>query len=57
MKAGVITADNAIDFYFFRYRTLHALSDFYGPNSMETKEAKKLLGETTILLFIIFFIE
>ncbi|XP_059053550.1 ATPase H(+)-transporting accessory protein 2 [Achroia grisella] len=44
-KVKSITADNIIDFYNFRFRSLHALSDFHGPNSLQTKEAKKLLGE------------
>lgn len=44
-KVKSITADNIIDFYNFRFRSLHALSDFHGPNALQTKEAKKLLGE------------
>lgn len=45
MKDGAIKADNIIDFYNLRFRSLHALSDFHGPNSLQTKEAKKLLGK------------
>ncbi|CAG4970848.1 unnamed protein product [Parnassius apollo] len=45
IRGGAITADNIIDFYIFEFRSLHALSDFHGPNSLPTKEAKKLLGE------------
>ncbi|XP_049870787.1 ATPase H(+)-transporting accessory protein 2-like [Pectinophora gossypiella] len=37
--------DNKIDFFNFRFSSLHALSDFHGPNSLQTKEAKKLLNE------------
>ncbi|KAM3966897.1 ATPase H(+)-transporting accessory protein 2 [Aphomia sociella] len=44
-KVKSISADNIIDFYSFRFRSLHALSDFHGPNSLQTKEAKKLLSE------------
>ncbi|XP_053606013.1 ATPase H(+)-transporting accessory protein 2 [Plodia interpunctella] len=39
-----ITPDNLVDFYTLRFISLHALSDFHGPNSKQTKEAKKLLG-------------
>ncbi|XP_073952448.1 ATPase H(+)-transporting accessory protein 2 isoform X2 [Choristoneura fumiferana] len=45
VKSGVISADNIIDFYNFRLQSLHALSDFHGPNSLQVKEAKKLLGQ------------
>ncbi|CAG4945444.1 unnamed protein product [Colias eurytheme] len=45
INAGAISADNIIDCYNFRFTSLHALSDFHGPNSLQTKEAKKLLGE------------
>ncbi|XP_037296853.1 ATPase H(+)-transporting accessory protein 2-like [Manduca sexta] len=45
IESGVVSADNIIDIYNFRFRSLHALSDFHGPNSLQTKEAKKLLGE------------
>ncbi|XP_026330186.1 renin receptor [Hyposmocoma kahamanoa] len=43
VKMGVLKPDNLIDFYNFRFTSLHALSDFHGPNSLATKEAKKLL--------------
>ncbi|CAD0200363.1 unnamed protein product [Chrysodeixis includens] len=39
------TADNVIDLFYFRFTTLHALSDYHGPNSLQTKEAKKMLGD------------
>uniref|UniRef100_A0A2A4JVN8 Renin receptor n=1 Tax=Heliothis virescens TaxID=7102 RepID=A0A2A4JVN8_HELVI len=45
VQSGAIISDNIIDFYTFRFRNLHALSDLYGPISLQTKEAKKLLGE------------
>ncbi|XP_013139745.1 PREDICTED: renin receptor [Papilio polytes] len=45
INAGAISPDNIIDFYNFRFRSLHVLSDLHGPNSLQTKEAKKLLGE------------
>ncbi|KPI99933.1 Renin receptor [Papilio xuthus] len=45
INAGAISPDNIIDFYNFRFRSLHALSDLHGPNSLQAKEAKKLLGE------------
>ncbi|XP_072929215.1 ATPase H(+)-transporting accessory protein 2 [Epargyreus clarus] len=45
VRSGAISADNVVDFYNFRFRSLHALSDFHGPNSLQTKEAKKLLCE------------
>ncbi|XP_026731297.1 renin receptor [Trichoplusia ni] len=44
VASGAISADNIIDFFNFRFTTLHALSDYHGPNSLQTKEAKKLLG-------------
>lgn len=44
IRSGVISADNVVDFYNLRFRSLHALSDYHGPNSLQTKEAKKLLG-------------
>ncbi|CAH2240665.1 jg220 [Pararge aegeria aegeria] len=44
IKAGAVSADNIIDFYNIRFRSLHSLSDFHGPNSMQTKEAKTLLA-------------
>ncbi|XP_023934907.1 ATPase H(+)-transporting accessory protein 2 [Bicyclus anynana] len=50
IKSGAISGDNVVDYYNFRFRTLHALSDFYGPNSMETKEAKTLLANALIEL-------
>ncbi|KAL0832059.1 hypothetical protein ABMA28_001549 [Loxostege sticticalis] len=40
-----LNQDNIVDFFYFRFRTLHALCDYYGPNSLQAKEAKKLLGE------------
>ncbi|VVC97751.1 unnamed protein product [Leptidea sinapis] len=46
IKSGAVAADNAVDFYNFRMTSLHTLSDFHGPMSLQTKEAKKLLGET-----------
>lgn len=49
VRSGAIVADNTVDFYNFRFRTLHALSDFHGPNSLQTKEAKKLLGESHLV--------
>ncbi|XP_041968463.1 ATPase H(+)-transporting accessory protein 2 [Aricia agestis] len=45
VKSGVLNADNVIDFYYFKFTSLHALSDYHGPNSLQTKEAKKLLSE------------
>lgn len=45
VQNGAIIPDNIIDFYNLRFRTLHPLSDFHGPNSPQTKEAKKLLGK------------
>ncbi|KAH9628600.1 hypothetical protein HF086_010334 [Spodoptera exigua] len=45
IENGGIVPDNMIDFYNLRFRTLHPLCDFHGPNSPQTKEAKKLLGE------------
>ncbi|XP_035441334.1 ATPase H(+)-transporting accessory protein 2 [Spodoptera frugiperda] len=45
IEDGGIVPDNMIDFFNLRFRTLHPLSDFHGPNSVHTKEAKKLLGE------------
>ncbi|KAJ8718998.1 hypothetical protein PYW07_016554 [Mythimna separata] len=45
VKSGAITADNIIDFYNFRFLSLHPLSDYHGANSLQTKEAKKLLAE------------
>ncbi|XP_068625864.1 ATPase H(+)-transporting accessory protein 2 [Battus philenor] len=45
INEGAVNPDNIIDFYYFKLQSLHALSDFHGPNSLETKEAKKLLGE------------
>ncbi|XP_028030178.1 renin receptor [Bombyx mandarina] len=45
VESGAISADNIIDFYNLRINSLHALRDFHGPNSLQTKEAKKLLGE------------
>ncbi|KAJ0177776.1 hypothetical protein K1T71_006649 [Dendrolimus kikuchii] len=45
VNSGVISADNIVDFYNFRFSSLHALSDYHGPNSLQTKEAKKLLGK------------
>ncbi|KAF9417105.1 hypothetical protein HW555_005724, partial [Spodoptera exigua] len=44
IKDGGIVPDNQIDFFSFRIRTLHGVSDYHGPNSLQTKEAKKLLG-------------
>ncbi|XP_028173146.1 ATPase H(+)-transporting accessory protein 2 [Ostrinia nubilalis] len=40
-----LSPDNIVDFYNFRFRSLHALSDYHGPNSLQAKEAKKLLGD------------
>ncbi|KAJ8718999.1 hypothetical protein PYW07_016555 [Mythimna separata] len=45
VEFGAIVPDKLIDFYHFRFRTIHLLADFYGPISAKTKEAKKLLGE------------
>ncbi|CAK1544017.1 unnamed protein product [Leptosia nina] len=45
VRSGAISADNVVDCYNFRFTSLHALSDFHGPNSLQTKEAKKLLGD------------
>ncbi|CAF4821867.1 unnamed protein product [Pieris macdunnoughi] len=45
INSGAISADNIVDCYNFRFTSLHALSDLHGPNSLQTKEAKKLLGE------------
>ncbi|XP_075976475.1 ATPase H(+)-transporting accessory protein 2-like [Anticarsia gemmatalis] len=45
VQAGVVKADNIIDFFSFRFSSLHALSDYHGSSSLQTKEAKKLLGE------------
>ncbi|KPJ14104.1 Renin receptor [Papilio machaon] len=50
INSGAISPDNIIDFYNFRFRSLHALSDLHGPNSLQTKEAKKLLGGALIEL-------
>ncbi|KAJ8724461.1 hypothetical protein PYW08_015935 [Mythimna loreyi] len=44
IRSGAVVPDNLIDFYHFRFRTIHLLSDFYGPISPQTKEAKRLLG-------------
>lgn len=40
-----MTADKIVDYYNIRFRSLHALSDYHGPNSLKTKEAKTLLGK------------
>ncbi|XP_022826342.1 uncharacterized protein LOC111356274 [Spodoptera litura] len=45
IQDGGIVPDNQIDFFNFRIRSLHGVSDYHGPNSKETTEAKKLLGE------------
>ncbi|KAF9799901.1 hypothetical protein SFRURICE_013638 [Spodoptera frugiperda] len=45
IQDGGIVPDNQIDFFNFRIRSLHGVSDYHGPNSHQTKEAKKLLGE------------
>lgn len=45
VRSGAIIPDNLIDFYYLRFRTLHILSDFYGPISVQIKEAKYLLGD------------
>ncbi|XP_021195486.2 ATPase H(+)-transporting accessory protein 2 [Helicoverpa armigera] len=45
IESGAIVPDNIIDFYNFRFRSLHALSDYHGPSSLQAKEAKKLLAE------------
>ncbi|CAH2040494.1 unnamed protein product, partial [Iphiclides podalirius] len=45
VQSGAVSPDNIVDFYNFRFRSLHALSDFHGPKSLQAKEAKKLLGE------------
>ncbi|XP_013193957.2 ATPase H(+)-transporting accessory protein 2 [Amyelois transitella] len=47
-KIDLINTDNLVDFYSFRFLSLHALSDFHGPYSPQTKEAKKLLGDALI---------
>lgn len=44
IRSGAVSADKIVDFYNIRFRSLHALSDYHGPNSLQTKEAKKLLG-------------
>ncbi|CAB3235562.1 unnamed protein product [Arctia plantaginis] len=44
VSSGVISPDNIVDFYNFRYSSLHPLSDFHGPNSAEIEEAKLLLS-------------
>ncbi|XP_026485551.1 ATPase H(+)-transporting accessory protein 2 isoform X2 [Vanessa tameamea] len=44
IRSGAVSADNILDFYNIRFRSLHPLSDLHGPNSLQTKEAKKLLG-------------
>ncbi|KAG7310039.1 hypothetical protein JYU34_004571 [Plutella xylostella] len=43
VSSGAISPDNSVDFYNLRVTSLHALSDYHGPSSMQTKEAKKLL--------------
>lgn len=48
MQSGFIVPDNIIDFFNIRFSSLHALSDFHGINSLQTKEAKKLLGKKRI---------
>ncbi|CAB3235564.1 unnamed protein product [Arctia plantaginis] len=50
VQSGVIVPDNIVDFYNFRFSSLHALSDYNGINSLQTKEAKKLLGEALLEL-------
>ncbi|CAH0399151.1 unnamed protein product [Chilo suppressalis] len=49
-QVKAIKPDDVIDFYNFRFRSLHALSDFHGPNSLQAKEAKKLLNEALLEL-------
>ncbi|CAG9787251.1 unnamed protein product [Diatraea saccharalis] len=49
-QVKAIKPDDIIDFYTFRFRSLHALSDFHGPNSLQAKEAKKLLSEALLEL-------
>ncbi|XP_063635290.1 ATPase H(+)-transporting accessory protein 2 [Cydia splendana] len=44
INSGIVSGDNIVDFYHFRFQSLHDLSDFHGPNSLQVKEAKKLLG-------------
>ncbi|XP_034828432.1 ATPase H(+)-transporting accessory protein 2 isoform X2 [Maniola hyperantus] len=44
VNSGAISADNIVDYYNIRFSSLHALSDYHGPNSMQTKEAKNLLA-------------
>ncbi|XP_063389337.1 ATPase H(+)-transporting accessory protein 2 [Cydia fagiglandana] len=44
INSGIVSGDNIVDFYNFRFQSLHDLSDFHGPNSLQVKEAKKLLG-------------
>lgn len=43
VQNGAIIPDNNIDVINLRFLSLHPLSDFHGPNSPQTKEAKKLL--------------
>ncbi|CAH0723779.1 unnamed protein product, partial [Brenthis ino] len=45
IRSGAVSADNIVDFYNIRFRSLHALSDYHGPNSLQAKEAKKLLSD------------
>ncbi|CAG9579812.1 unnamed protein product [Danaus chrysippus] len=45
LKSGAVSPDNIIDFYNIRFRSLHALSDYHGPNTAQTREARQLLAE------------
>lgn len=44
VNSGAIKPDDMIDFYEFRFTTLKSISDHYGPNNGQTREAKSLLG-------------
>ncbi|CAH2008007.1 unnamed protein product [Acanthoscelides obtectus] len=47
---GVIRKDNIPDIFWFRFDSLHALSDLHGPNSTEAMEAKQLLNDVIMQL-------
>ncbi|KAK9872633.1 hypothetical protein WA026_018766 [Henosepilachna vigintioctopunctata] len=47
---GIVQADGIPDFYWFKVSGLHPLIDYYGDNSTEAKEARKLLNEAILQL-------
>nr|CAH7736821.1 unnamed protein product [Callosobruchus chinensis] len=50
VEEGVMQKDNIPDVYWFRFDSLHALSDLHGPNSTEAMEAKQLLSDVIMQL-------